>query len=80
MEKQERETIQKIVKNNEELKRLYHQHQLYEQKLDRYESRGFLTPAEQLAIRTLKKKKLSGVDRMMTILSLSEPGVDNVAH
>ena len=80
MEKQERETIQKIVKNNEELKRLYHQHQLYEQKLARYESRGFLTPAEQLAIRTLKKKKLSGVDRMMTILSLSEPGVDNVAH
>ena len=80
MEKQERETIQRIVKNNEELKRLYHQHQLYEKKLARYESRGFLTPAEQLAIRTLKKKKLSGVDRMMMILSLSDAGAGNVAH
>jgi uncharacterized protein YdcH (DUF465 family) len=80
VEKQERETIQRIVKSNEELKRLYHQHQLYEQKLARYESRSFLTPAEQLAMRTLKKKKLSGVDRMMMILSLTDSSIDNVAH
>lgn len=80
MEKRERETIQRVVKNNEELRRLYHQHQLFEQKLARYESRGFLTPAEQLVVRTIKKQKLSGVDRMMSILALNYPEGEVATH
>ena len=68
MEKNERESIQKVVQINSELKRLYDEHQRLEEKLAHYESRGFLTPGEQIFVKSLKKKKLSGVDKMMKIL------------
>lgn len=80
MERRERESIQKIVELNNELKRLYEQHQRYEERLARYESRGFLTPGEEIFVRTLKKKKLSGVDRMMAILSQTEDSSGAAAH
>ncbi len=80
MEKRERESIQKVQAVNNELKRLYEEHQKLEARLARYETRGFLTPGEQIFVRTLKKKKLSGVDRMMEILAKSEPETSIPAH
>lgn len=80
MEKRERDSIHKIVELNNELKRLYEQHQQLEERLARYESRGFLTPGEQIFVRTLKKKKLSGVDRMMEILAQTETSPGIAAH
>jgi uncharacterized protein len=69
MEKIERETIEKFGSDNSELRRLYEEHQRLETKLQRYESRRFLTPGEQIFVKSLKKKKLAGVDRMMAILA-----------
>ena len=69
MEKREKETIQRALTYNSELKRLYQEHQRLEAILARYESRSFLTPGEQIFVKSLKKKKLSGVDRMMEILA-----------
>lgn len=76
MESKERESIRKIVEVNNELKRLYEEHQKLESRLARYETRGFLTPGEQIFVRTLKKKKLSGVDRMMEILAKNDGNLD----
>lgn len=80
MEKRERDSIHKIVELNNELKRLYEQHHKLEERLARYESRGFLTPGEQIFVKTLKKKKLSGVDRMMEILAQTDSGPELAAH
>lgn len=80
MEQKERESIQKVVAVNNELKRLYEEHQKLEARLARYETRGFLTPGEQIFVRTLKKKKLSGVDRMMEILAQSGSESSLSAH
>jgi len=69
MENRDRELIQKVLRTNIELKRLYQEHMVLEEKLNRFEKRTFLLPIEELEARSLKKKKLHGVDKMMSIIS-----------
>ena len=71
MEKNDRETILKTLKSNIQLKRLYEQHLAIEQKLTRLGNRTFLTPSEEMESKRLKKVKLHGVDRMMSMISES---------
>lgn len=69
MEDREREMIRAAIKTNHELKKLYEEHIYLEDQLSRLENRPFLTTEEEIEEKLLKRKKLSGVDRMMRILA-----------
>jgi len=73
MERTEREQIEKAATENFELKKLYDQHQLYEERLKKLARQVYLTPKEEQEERELKQKKLRGVERMLKL-------VQNAAH
>lgn len=73
MEKSDRELIMKCIASNIELKRLYSQHLALEKKLSKLSNRTFLTASEEMETKDLKKKKLRGVDKMMTLISPHRP-------
>ena len=68
MEATDRELIQKYMLTDVTLERLYREHNKLEDMISRYSTRSFLTDEEQAEVRKLKKRKLSGVDRMMSIV------------
>ncbi|MFN2343588.1 MAG: DUF465 domain-containing protein [Desulfonatronovibrio sp.] len=68
MEQYELELIAKYGESDHELKNLWDDHLSYEKKLEKYESKSFLTPVEDQEVKELKKKKLTGKTRMHTIL------------
>ncbi len=69
MEQYELELIAKYGETDEELKALLDQHVSYEKILEKYETKPFLTPTEDLEVKELKKKKLAGKTRIHMILS-----------
>ncbi|MBX7139096.1 MAG: DUF465 domain-containing protein [Oligoflexia bacterium] len=68
MENADRELILKVSRSNIMLKRLYDEHVALESTLTRFQNRKFLTPQEEVEEKKLKKKKLMGVDLMMSIV------------
>lgn len=60
MDPKEMELIEKYSAEDNELKNLWEEHKLYEKQLDKFESKPFLTPQEELQKRELKKQKLEG--------------------
>jgi uncharacterized protein YdcH (DUF465 family) len=58
-----------LLKTNEEYRRLWEQHQSYEQRLTQLASKSFATDEEKLEVPTLKKKKLALKDQMQLIIS-----------
>jgi uncharacterized protein YdcH (DUF465 family) len=69
MESSDHELIKKVLKTNFELKKLYEEHMTLETELEKFENRGFLLPQEEVEAKSLKLRKLRGVDRMMEIIS-----------
>lgn len=69
MENNDRELILKVIKENKALRRLYDRHVELDKQVSSFDGRGFLTTAEELELRRLKKRKLLGVDEMMNIIS-----------
>ncbi len=69
MEQYEKELLEKYAQKDEDLKELLDNHIAFEKMLEKYETRPFLTPAEDQEVKKLKKKKLAGKTRMHTILS-----------
>lgn len=69
METNEREMIEKEIGSNQRLRRLYEEHKALELKLSRLGRMSFLTLREQIEEKTLKLKKLRGVDRMMKLIA-----------
>ncbi|MGI6525233.1 MAG: YdcH family protein [Bdellovibrionota bacterium] len=69
METVDKELILKFMLHDSTLERLYREHNVLESMLDQFTSRAFLTSEEQLEVQRLKKRKLVGVDKMMSILS-----------
>jgi hypothetical protein len=67
MERTERELIEKAATQNFELKRLYEQHQHYEERLRKLGRQVYLTPKEEQEERELKQRKLRGVERMLKL-------------
>ena len=58
---------ERLLKQNEEYRRLDQQHHEYESQLVRYSDKIVLSDEEQLEETTLKKKKLQTKDRMEAI-------------
>lgn len=68
MESHERELIQKALTNeNFEVKKLYKQHQEFEERLKKLSRQAFLTASEEAEERRLKQLKLQGVERMLKL-------------
>ena len=68
MEKRDLELIEKHVANDHMLASLYREHLDFEERLERYNSKTFLTPHEEQERKTLQKKKLAGRDQIEGIL------------
>ena len=68
MEAVDKELILKLMLHDNTLARLYREHNTIEKMLEKLSSRAFLTSEEQIEVQRLKKRKLSGVDRMMAIV------------
>ncbi len=58
-----------LLKQNEEFRKAFRQHQGYEKKLDTFKKKGFLTEEEKLKVRELKKKKLALKDKMYFLMT-----------
>ncbi len=61
--------LEKLIKENEELAQLVKEHRSLDQKIAKIEKRNNLTMTDEMARRSLKKKKLSDRDRIAAILS-----------
>lgn len=65
----ERELKELLVRENEEFRKLFEEHQSYEKKLDGMKSKNFLTEEERLEEKELKKRKLILKDRMYMMMA-----------
>jgi uncharacterized protein YdcH (DUF465 family) len=68
MDAKELQLLEKYIAKDEELKRLWEEHQLFEKQLEKLEGKSFLTPAEEQHKRELKKQKLGGKTKLVTLL------------
>ena len=69
MEHQDIKLINRLVSENEEMAKLWAEHQELETKLGNMENRMYLTAEEQVEVTRLKKVKLAGRDRIEAILA-----------
>ena len=58
-----------LLRDNDEFKQAYEQHQKHEKKLEKLKAKSFLTEEEKLEERELKKMKLALKDRMYFIMT-----------
>ncbi len=68
MEKGDLELIEKHKSDDQMLASLYDEHLEYERELEKYNSKPYLTPSEEVERKNLQKKKLLGRDRIEFIL------------
>ncbi len=68
MEKRDLDLIEAWKDKNLELKKLWEEHLEYEEQLDRFNKRVYLSTSEELERKTLQKKKLMGRDKIEGIL------------
>ncbi|MCB4203577.1 DUF465 domain-containing protein [Deferribacterales bacterium Es71-Z0220] len=61
------ELVQKLLKENEEFKELYHEHISLEQDLEALYSLKYFPPEVEVRIKEIKKRKLKCKDRMEQI-------------
>jgi len=57
-----------LVRENAEFRKLHEEHQVHERRLADLKDKAFLTEAEQMEVRELKKKKLALKDGMYRIM------------
>jgi hypothetical protein len=68
MEKRDLDLIAKWQDHDPELKRLWQDHLEFEEQLEVFKKRVYLSPAEEMERKTLQKKKLKGRDQIERIL------------
>jgi len=68
MEERDRILIEKQIVHDEELKKYFEEHLLFEKQLDELSAKPFLTAGEQLQEKKLKKLKLAGRDKIESLL------------
>ena len=61
--------MQRLLEENEEFRQLKEEHAWFHRKVDDWEKKTFLTPAERLQCEDLKKKKLALKDKMEGMMS-----------
>lgn len=68
MEDTDLQLIRKIIPKNQELKQLWDEHLDYEEKLDQFNKRRYLSTEEEIRRKELQKLKLQGKDKIEEIL------------
>jgi uncharacterized protein len=69
MEQRDLNLINKWKDREPELKTLWEEHLEFEEQLESFNKRSYLSPAEEVERRTLQKKKLKGRDEIEKILT-----------
>lgn len=69
MENAERELIQRAMKSNAQLRRLYEEHRALEDRITALERHNFKTSQEEMETKKLKFRKLRGKEKMMAMLA-----------
>jgi hypothetical protein len=70
MEKPDEELVARWIDQDPELKRRIADHQEYEQQLEEFNRRAYLTAEETVERRRIQKLKLAGRDRIEQLLAL----------
>lgn len=68
MEQRDLDLIAKYTEQDAELSRLWHEHLEYEEQLEVFNKRVYLSPTEEMERKMLQKKKLKGRDEIERIL------------
>lgn len=83
MEQRDLDLIAQHRERDPELNRLWQEHLEFEEQLDVFNKRVYLSPTEELERKTLQKKKLKGrdqIERILVRLRHQESGVGAQAH
>ena len=68
MEERDLKLIEQYGDTDPELKALWEEHMLFERQLAKYEEKAYLTPSEEMEMKTLKKQKLDGKTKLAAAL------------
>ncbi|UCG11204.1 MAG: DUF465 domain-containing protein [Deltaproteobacteria bacterium] len=74
MEKWDEELIARLLPHNEELRTYIEEHRRYEEQLEKFNQRPYLTTQETLERKRIQKLKLAGRDKIEAILARSRQG------
>ncbi len=69
MEKWDEDLIARLLPRDEELRKYIEEHRRYEDKLEQFNQRAYLTTAEEMEKKRIQKLKLAGRDKIETILA-----------
>ncbi len=69
MERRDEELIHRLVENDPILRKYWEEHLLFEEQLEAFNKRIYLTSEEGLERKRIQKLKLAGRDKMEEILS-----------
>ena len=69
MEKWDEELIARLLPRDEELRKYIEEHRRYEDKLEQFNQRAYLTTEEEMEKKRIQKLKLAGRDKIETILA-----------
>ena len=68
MSRNEEEMKKKLMEEDPEFRALSEEHEKFEQVLEEFNRKPYLTPAEEIERKNIQKQKLKGKDRMEQIL------------
>jgi len=68
MDQTELQLLEKLAPEHPDLQTLWQEHILYEKQIEKIEGKSFRTPEENVHLRQLKKQKLEGKTKMVTLL------------
>jgi uncharacterized protein YdcH (DUF465 family) len=74
MEKWDEELIARLLPHNEELRRYIEDHRRYEEQLEKFNQRPYLTNEEEVEKKSIQKLKLAGRDKIEAILAKHRQG------
>ena len=69
MEKWDEEMIARLLPHDEELREYIEKHHRYEEQLEQFSQRPYLTTEEEMEKKRLQKLKLAGRDKIEAILA-----------
>ncbi len=68
METRDLELLERLSSRDSELKALWEEHMLFEKQIEKLSGKPFLTPTEEKQMKELKKQKLDGKTKLLSIL------------
>jgi uncharacterized protein YdcH (DUF465 family) len=74
MEKWDEELIARLLPHNEELGKYIEEHRRYEEQLEKFNQRPYLTNEEEVEKKHIQKLKLAGRDKIEAILAKHRQG------